>query len=436
MRIKGIDISYVQEGMDYAAAAKSGVKFAIIRLGLSNQEDVTAAGHIKGCEEAGIKYGFYWYSYAMGKKDVEKEAKACLETLKKYNRPEYPVFFDIEEKRQIDNLTTDIRTEMVKTFCDIVAEGGYPCGLYVNPSWLEQYLHKDQLVDKYDIWLAHWTGSPETPSEYRYNQKMWQWGLDKINKMDIDGDICFVDYPAITKKWYEEHGFVQEEEKEEVAEKFKAGDKVTVNTGAKAYNGGNLAPWVDDGVVFDVLEANGDRVVIGIDGAVTAAVRDSDLALVEKSTKVEVEVKPVAAYSKGDKVTVKLGATDINGTPLAPWVYSTEFEVIRTDGENITIGLDGKVTAVIAQDSLQRNKNNKNEKNEQVITPNKKSLFHKGDKVKIKKGSSTYEGGNLAFFVYYTVYTVLEEPINDRVVVGLNGNVTAAIKAKDLIKVN
>ncbi|WP_418518490.1 hypothetical protein [Pseudoruminococcus massiliensis] len=34
--------------------------------------------------------------------------------------------------------------------------------LYCNPSWLNSYLHKDKLLGKYDLWLAHWgVSSPD-----------------------------------------------------------------------------------------------------------------------------------------------------------------------------------------------------------------------------------------------------------------------------------
>lgn len=54
-----------------------------------------------------------------------------------------------------------------------------------------------------------------------------------------------------------------------------------------------------------------------------------------------------------------------------------------------------------------------------------------GSKARIAKGAKTYTGGGLASFVYNTVYTVIQ--VNgDRVVIGLNGVVTAAVNIKDL----
>lgn len=56
-----------------------------------------------------------------------------------------------------------------------------------------------------------------------------------------------------------------------------------------------------------------------------------------------------------------------------------------------------------------------------------------GDKVRVKKGAKTYTGGNLASFVYNTVYDVIQVNGN-RVVIGLGKAVTAAMHVDDLIK--
>lgn len=62
------------------------------------------------------------------------------------------------------------------------------------------------------------------------------------------------------------------------------------------------------------------------------------------------------------------------------------------------------------------------------------TAFAKGDKVTVNSGAKTYTGGSLASFVYSTVYTVIQ--VNgDRVVIGLNGVVTASVNAADLTKV-
>jgi hypothetical protein len=55
-----------------------------------------------------------------------------------------------------------------------------------------------------------------------------------------------------------------------------------------------------------------------------------------------------------------------------------------------------------------------------------------GSKVKVRNGAKTYTGGSLASFVYNIVYDV--QQINgNRAVIGLKGQITAAMKLQDLI---
>lgn len=65
-----------------------------------------------------------------------------------------------------------------------------------------------------------------------------------------------------------------------VVKKIDIGSTVKVKTGAKTFNGGNLATFVYERN-HKVKEINVDRVVITYDGVVVAAVRKSDLILVD-----------------------------------------------------------------------------------------------------------------------------------------------------------
>lgn len=205
MKIKGVDLSYCQEGISFPALKQAGVKFAIIRAGFSTKKDVTMDKFVADCKKYGIDYGFYWYSYAMSVEQAEAEAKKCISVIKELS-PTYPVFFDMEEKKQISGLSTDTRTKMAIAFCEKIKQAGLKVGIYANPSFMENYYDKQQFIGKYDIWLAHWTESPDKPSKYDYGQTMWQWGLDKIDGYDIDGDICFCEYvnPTPVKKTVEQ----------------------------------------------------------------------------------------------------------------------------------------------------------------------------------------------------------------------------------------
>lgn len=193
MKIKGVDLSYCQEGISFPALKQAGVKFAIIRAGFSTKKDVTMGKFVADCKKYGIEYGFYWYSYAMSIEQALTEAEKCIEVIKNLS-PTYPVFFDMEEKKQISGLNTDTRTKMAIAFCEKIRQAGFKPGVYANPSFMENYYDKSRIVGRYDIWLAHWTNSPGRLSKYSYGQTMWQWGLDRIGSYDVDGDICFTDY--------------------------------------------------------------------------------------------------------------------------------------------------------------------------------------------------------------------------------------------------
>lgn len=203
MKVKGVDLSYCQRGIDHNALKSAGVKFAVIRAGYSEAKDRLLETHVNGCLAAGIDIGYYWYSYARSVDDARREAEACLRAIAKYPAPKLPVFFDGEESGIADSVGRKIMTDIALEFISGIERGGYPSGLYVNPSWMETHYEKERFLTT-DIWLAHWTGSPGKPSRYVYGQVMWQWGAEMIGGVLTDADICFIDYPARVADWFEE----------------------------------------------------------------------------------------------------------------------------------------------------------------------------------------------------------------------------------------
>lgn len=204
LSVKGVDISYWQKGIDYAALKSAGVEFAIIRAGLSETVDKALEAHVNGCAAAGISYGYYWYSYAKSAEEARREAAACVKAIARFPAPEYPVFFDAEESSIAAALGREAMTDTALAFVKAIEESGYPAGVYANPSWMENEYNKSRLIGNTDIWLAHWTWDPAKSSPYKYGQKMWQWGIINVKGFDADADICYVDYPALTANWYAE----------------------------------------------------------------------------------------------------------------------------------------------------------------------------------------------------------------------------------------
>ena len=350
LKIKGIDISRAQEQFDFTAAVSAGVKFVIIRAGISTDEDTYFRRNIEQCRKRNIPYGLYWYFEATSNDAFKAELAACKKAVKGL-KPAYPIFFDAEEQAQIDKLTTAQRTDMALKFCAEMTAIGLPSGVYANPSWMENYYDKSRLSDV-DIWLAHWTESPDYPSRYDYGQKMWQWGIDSIAGKDVDGDICFVDYPAITAKWYRENCGDMPEKPEKPVNLFKKGDSVRVKRGARFTNGVEPYSYVYDTVyTVQQVSASGKETLIGIGSVPTGWLYTENLYKAESD---EITQK----FAVGDKVKVNYGAKTYNGGSLALFVYTNVYEVMQAgsgDREDyIVIGQGGQVTAAVRAEDLKK----------------------------------------------------------------------------------
>ena len=203
MKEKLIDVSTWNGNIDWNKVYKSGVRYAMIRSSFGvenpNQIDNKFVRNIENAIKAGVKCGVYHYSYAQSAAEAKKEADFCLKTIKNYEI-DLPVAFDIEDFSQT-GLGKDTLTNIVIAFCDRIKSAGYTPMLYCNPSWLNSYLHKDKLIGKYDLWLAHWGVS--SPS---YDCAIWQYsesGSVPGVSGSVDMNWIFKDYtstkPATTK---------------------------------------------------------------------------------------------------------------------------------------------------------------------------------------------------------------------------------------------
>lgn len=198
MSIRGIDISKWNGNIDWERVKKSGlVDFAIIREGYGRKDpkqiDKKFKDNISGAESVNIPVGVYHYSYADSQLDAINEAQFCLENIRGYKLG-YPVVIDIEDKELL-KLNTRQRTDIVKAFCDEIEEAGYYAMFYCNLNWLNNYLYKNELLPRYDLWLAQWGVS--TPAE---NCGIWQYS-DTGNIYGISGNVdlnfAYKSYPDI-----------------------------------------------------------------------------------------------------------------------------------------------------------------------------------------------------------------------------------------------
>lgn len=283
MQAKGIDVSTWQGIIDWPRAKASGVDFAMLRasygwMNRDKQTDSQFHRNMKEAKAAGVACGAYHYSYATTVEEAKKEAAFFLDIIKGYSF-EYPLAFDMEDKCQ-KNLGRELLTDIAYAFLEEVEKAGYYVCLYTNLDWIKNRLDMDKL-SRFDLWLAQWNTSPT----YEGNFGIWQY-TSKGNVPGIDGnvdmDLSYKDYPAIMKE-KGLNGFSAESgAPQEPKPAFVRGDRVRVKSGSKTYDGGNLASFVYN-TTYTVIEAKGDRVVIGLNGVVTAAVKASDLYAAEAS---------------------------------------------------------------------------------------------------------------------------------------------------------
>ena len=195
--LNGIDVSIHNGKIDWSKVDKN-VDFVIIRAGygrLITQKDKNFEEYYSELKKINKPIGLYWYSYATSVEEAELESKICLEVIKN-KKFEYPIYYDIEEKKIFDK-GKEIVSQIAEKFCSILTENKYLCGIYCSTFFLKNYFN-DEIKEKYPIWVAHYTTNDKPSYDGYYG--IWQYSctgkIDGING-DVDLDYGYVDYKTI-----------------------------------------------------------------------------------------------------------------------------------------------------------------------------------------------------------------------------------------------
>jgi GH25 family lysozyme M1 (1,4-beta-N-acetylmuramidase) len=199
MEVKGIDCSKWQGSIDWQKAKNNGVEFAITRSGWGKesptQKDKCFDQNYSGCKAIGIPVGTYHYCYSDSISDAKSEAAFCLKNIAG-KQLEYPVIFDVEDRTMLA-LSTRLRTDICKAFCETIEDAGYYAMIYCNLDWYRNKLYGDELAKDYDMWLAQWdVGVPSVSCGI--------WQKSDCGKIDgiagnVDLNEAYKDYPNIMK---------------------------------------------------------------------------------------------------------------------------------------------------------------------------------------------------------------------------------------------
>ena len=192
----GIDVSKWQGDIDWNKVKAAGVQFAMLRAGYgryAGQADETFEKNYQNAKAAGIYVGAYHYSYAKNAAQAKEEANYCLSLLKGKTFA-FPICYDVEDDSQ-KGLTKDEIADIVTAFCETLENAGYYVCVYMNLHWLNTKLRED-IFEKYDIWLAHWVQQTSFARPYG----LWQYSSNgTVNGISgrEDLDYAYKNYPRI-----------------------------------------------------------------------------------------------------------------------------------------------------------------------------------------------------------------------------------------------
>lgn len=195
----GIDVSRHQPTIDWNAVKKSGIEFAIIKAGGSDDgfyEDSTFQRNYAEAKSAGLAVGAYYFvgSKCISREDGIADAKRFLEIIK-YKQFEYPVYIDLESTAPAHKTGA---TDACIGFCQTMEQAGYYCGIYASDvSGFAERLELSRLT-AYDKWVARYGSKPQYVKNYGIWQKSSTGKVAGISG-NVDLNESYMDYPAIIK---------------------------------------------------------------------------------------------------------------------------------------------------------------------------------------------------------------------------------------------
>lgn len=166
-KIIGIDVSEHNGVVNWPAAKKAGIGFAVIRTGYgTSHTDYQWKNNIEGALAQGIPVGIYHFSYALTAAGAKAEADFVLSLLAPYKgKITLPVFFDFEydtvdyAKKQGVTLGASAFNSHTVAFCERIKSAGYTAGTYYNLDYLRRYVDMDR-ISGYARWYAQYSSTP------------------------------------------------------------------------------------------------------------------------------------------------------------------------------------------------------------------------------------------------------------------------------------
>lgn len=207
-RMQGIDISqwnYNQnDNYNFDMQPYQG-QFVLIRAGYgwsNNPSSATADNYsqmdtkfkqsIQKCEQLGIPYGFYWFSYATNPDEARKEAETFYAVTKNYN-PAFGFWMDEEGDNWKNRHNTTYEnaaniTAIVSSFVGTMQGHGRRTGVYASYNWFNNYISTSA-----PKWVAHY-GRNDGNQDVDLSDEDRHFVMHQYTSNPIDKNLLYVSY--------------------------------------------------------------------------------------------------------------------------------------------------------------------------------------------------------------------------------------------------
>lgn len=198
--IRGIDVSHWQDDIDWDKVSKSGIKFAIIKAGGSDDGFYTDSKFEENYQDAknnGVPVGAYYFVGPgfLSEEDGIADANRFLKIIEGKTF-EMPIALDLESTSPDNKVGV---TEAAIAFCETLENAGYYVVIYAS----DISGFKDRLVlnklESYDKWVACYGSEPTYVDDYGIWQYTSEGSVYGING-NVDMNKAYKDYPSIIKE--------------------------------------------------------------------------------------------------------------------------------------------------------------------------------------------------------------------------------------------
>ncbi|MBO7503316.1 MAG: hypothetical protein J6U38_03015 [Clostridia bacterium] len=202
------DLCHWDGDIDFDAMKRDGVRGVVLRLARYNLEiDEKFTEYYALAKAEGLPVGCYFFSGAHSLEEAAADAERVLTMIEEMNLEfELPVFYDVENDgdRLISDNSRQMLTDIIKTFCEALEEGGICPGYYSNTDFADNYYYPEQLT-KYCYWVASWSKKKVLTPDHYPNVCLWQYtstaSVSGVEE-ECDMNVTLRDILAYTADWY------------------------------------------------------------------------------------------------------------------------------------------------------------------------------------------------------------------------------------------